>query len=292
MKIHLVDGTYELFRAFYAMPSMQAPSGQEVGATRGLMRTLAVLLRDEEVTHVGVAFDTVVESFRNDLFDGYKTGEGIDPELWEQFPPAERAAAAMGVVVWDMHDFEADDAIAAAAHRYGKSKKVEQVVICSVDKDLMQCVRGERVVVWDRRREIVYDEPAVTEKMGVPPASIPDFLALVGDTADGIPGLPKWGKKSAGLVLSRYGHLEDIPEDPAEWDVKVRGAAGLAEVLRGHRDEAELYRTLATLRTDVPLEHKLGDLKWRGPRWDELETLCEELGEDGLLERLERIVRP
>lgn len=286
MKVHLVDGTYELFRTFYGVPSMRAPDGREVGATRGLMRSMAALLRG--VTHVGVAFDTVIESFRNELFDGYKTGEGIDPDLWAQFPLAERATRAMGMVTWSMIEFEADDALCSAAARFAGDPGVEQVVICSPDKDLTQCVRGDRVVLWDRRNDKVLDEPGVAEKFGVPPASIPDYLALVGDSADGIPGVPRWGAKSAAAVLSRWGHVEDIPDDPDRWGVKVRGAKALATSLGEMREEATLYRTLATLRDDVPLEETLADVEWGGARRAELEALCEELGETTVLERIPR----
>jgi len=278
-KVHLIDGTYELFRSFYGAPSARSPSGQEVGATRGLLRSLAALLREPDVTHVAIAFDHVIESFRNELFDGYKTGEGMDPALWAQFPLAERAATALGIVVWPMVRFEADDALATAAARFSAAPEVTQVVLCTPDKDLAQCVRGDRIVLLDRRRGIVFDEQGVVDKHGVSPTSIPDYLALVGDSADGIPGVLRWGAKSAATVLSRYGHLEQIPGDAEQWDVAVRGKDALAENLQAHAEEARLYRTLATLRTDVPLAETLEDLRWRGPRTDELEALCTELGE-------------
>ncbi len=212
MKIHLIDGTYELFRGFYGPPPKTAPDGREVGATVGLLRSLLALLGEPDVTHVGVAFDHVVESFRNDLYAGYKTGEGIDPALRAQFDLAEEAVAALGLVVWSMVEFEADDAIATAALRFRDDPAVEQVVVCSPDKDLAQLVTGQRIVCWDRRRNIVYDEAAVIEKYGVPPASIPDWLALVGDAADGIPGIPAWGAKSAATVLSQFRHIEAVPD--------------------------------------------------------------------------------
>ncbi|MDY7096219.1 MAG: 5'-3' exonuclease H3TH domain-containing protein [Acidobacteriota bacterium] len=286
MKIHLVDGTYELFRAFYGPPPRQAPDGTEIGGARGLMMSLLSLLREDGVTHVACAFDTVIESFRNDLFAGYKTGEGVDPVLLAQFPLAERVAETLGVVVWRMREFEADDALATAAARFSQERGVEQVVLCSPDKDLAQCVDGQRVVCLDRRRETLLDEAGVEEKFGVPPASIPDLLALVGDSADGIPGLKGWGAKSAATALARYGHLDQIPEDPTDWDVKIRGAARLAETLAAQRDDALLYRRLATLRTDVPLEETLDDLHWRGALRPAVEDLAQAWGEPGLVERV------
>jgi 5'-3' exonuclease len=279
VRAHLVDGTYELFRAFYGAPSAHAPDGREVGATRSLLRSLAALVRKEGATHVGVAFDHVIESFRNDMYAGYKTSDGIDPALWAQFSLAERAAQALGMVVWPMVAFEADDALAAAATRLAAKVAVQQVVILSPDKDLTQCVRGTRVVCTDRRRGTTLDEAGVVAKFGVPPASIPDWLALVGDSADGYPGLPGWGAKSAAAVLARFHHLEQIPAQPADWGVRVRGAEALGESLRRGRADAELFRQLATLRTDVPLAESLEELEWRGPRKPELAALCEELGD-------------
>ncbi|HEY3668834.1 MAG TPA: 5'-3' exonuclease H3TH domain-containing protein, partial [Polyangiaceae bacterium] len=223
MNVHLIDGTYELFRAFYAVPSAKNAAGLEVGATRGLARSLLALLREPGVSHIAIAFDHVIESFRNDLFDGYKTGEGIDPDLWGQFELAERVCAALGVVVWPMVEFEADDALATAAARFAQDPAVEQVIIASPDKDLAQCVVGTRVVCLDRMRKKILDEPGVGAKFGVTPAQIPDFLALVGDSADGIPGVPRWGEKSAAAVLSACGSLEQIPGSPDAWPVKVRG---------------------------------------------------------------------
>ena len=283
MQVHVVDGTYELFRNYFGAPPALSPDGQEVGATRGLMRTLSSLIREPGVTHVACAFDTEVESFRNELFDGYKTGEGMDPDLWGQFPLAERATRAMGITAWSMIEFEADDALATAAARYGGDDSVERVVICSPDKDFAQCVRGDSVVLLDRRREIVIDEPGVLEKYGVLPASIPDWLALVGDDADGIPGIPRWGAKSAATVLRRYGHIAEIPEDPEVWDIKVRGAASRARELNDAREDAELYRVLATLREDVPLEEELADLEWREVDAD-LPDFCREIGFERFLD--------
>lgn len=287
MKIHLVDGTYELFRSFYGPPPKKAPDGREVGATIGLMRSMLALLTDSGATHLAIAFDHVVESFRNDLFAGYKTGAGIDPDLRAQFTLAEQAVQALGIVAWPMIEFEADDAIATAAVRFRDDPDLEQVVICSPDKDLAQLVSGDRVVCWDRRRAIIYDEPAVIDKYGVKPASIPDWLALVGDKADGIPGIPAWGAKSAATLLTQFGHIDDIPEDTAEWEMTPGRARRLAENLAAQREEAFLYRQLTTLRTDVPLAESLDDLAWQGAQ-PELKAFCAELGADDIVERVPR----
>ena len=283
MNIHLVDGTYELFRAHYGAPPATAPDGRPVGAVRGLVQTLLSLLRQDDVTHVACAFDTVIESFRNDLFEGYKTGEGVPEELEAQFGPAERAAAALGIVVWPMVEFEADDAIATAAARWGGEPDVDRIVICSPDKDLTQLVTGDSVVCLDRRRNITLDEAGVRAKFGVGPESIPDYLALVGDSADGIPGVPRWGAKSTALMLARYSHFEKIPDDVDDWDVKPRGARAMADSLREHADAVPLYRHLATLRLDVPLPESLADLEWLGARRAEYEAFCVEYGLEGLL---------
>jgi 5'-3' exonuclease len=288
VRVHLVDGTYELFRAYFGAPKAVGPGGVEVGAIRGLLRSLLSLLREEGVSHVAVAFDQVIESFRNQLFPGYKTGEGVPSELMDQFPLAERAARALGVVVWPMLEFEADDALATAAARWGDAPEPEQVVICTPDKDLAQCVRGSRVVCLDRMRRRVLDEPGVVAKFGVSPGSIPDWLALVGDSADGIPGVPRWGGKSAAALLARYRHLEAIPEDETAWSVEVRGAPALAKSLREHRKQADLYRRLATLRTDVPLPEAIDELRWRGARRAELTQLCKEIDDSGFSERVQR----
>jgi 5'-3' exonuclease len=292
MKLHLVDGTYELFRTHFGAPPARAPDGREVGATLGLLRTLLALLRQPDVSHVACAFDSVIESFRNDLFAGYKTGEGVPRELLAQFPLAERAAEALGVVVWRMVEFEADDALATAAARWLHEDGVEQVVICSPDKDLTQCVRGTRVVCLDRRRQRLLDEQGVIDKFGVPPQSIPDYLALVGDSADGYPGIPGWGAKSAAALLRRYGRLEAIPDDARSWDVGLRGAATLAATLRGRRADAALFKRLATLRDDVPLAESLDDLRWRGARREPLESLCRELGDGELAASASSFGRP
>lgn len=277
MQVHLVDGTYELFRAWFGAPQGQV-AGREVGAVRSMVRSFATLLARGVFTHVGVAFDHVIESFRNDLFPGYKTGEGLPEALTSQFELAERAAAALGMVVWPMVEFEADDAIATAAHHLDADPRVERVLITAVDKDMCQCVRGTRVVCWDRFKDQTLDEAAVIEKHGVPPASIPDLLALVGDTADGIPGLAGWGKSSAGKVLSAYGTIAAIPDDHAQWRVAIRGADRLATALREHRAEAALYRTLATLRTDCPIPCDADALAWRGVDRDALAAIAPELG--------------
>lgn len=287
MKIHLVDGTYELFRNFYGPPTKKAPDGREVGATLGLLRSLLVLINDTRATHIACAFDHVIESFRNDLYSGYKTGAGIDPDLFAQFSLAEQAVAALGIVVWPMVEFEADDAIATAALRFCEGAAVEQVVICSPDKDLAQLVQGDRIVCWDRRREIVYNEAAVFEKYGVAPASIPDWLALTGDTADGIPGIPAWGAKSAAALLSKFQHIESIPDDIEIWGISPGRARRLQQNLASQRDTALLYRRLATLRSDVPLVESAPELEWRGAR-DEFRKLCEELGAPELPQRVPR----
>ena len=289
MRVHLVDGTYELFRSYYGAPPALAPDGREVGATRGLLRSLASLLREPGVTHVACAFDTVIESFRNELFAGYKTGAGIEPALWAQFPLAERAAHALGITVWSMIEFEADDAMATGAARHAADPRVERVVLCTPDKDLAQCVRGQRVVCLDRRKREILDEDGVRRKFGIEPASIPDWLALVGDDADGIPGVERWGEKSASAVLAHYRHLEAIPDDADAWAVRVRGADALAQSLAAHRVDAMLYRRLATLRTDVPLQEDLDALRCDADRVaarrEELRALCAEIGMDGFAAR-------
>ena len=286
MRIHLVDGTYELFRAYFGAPKATGANGSEVGATRGILWSLVSLLRDDRVTHVACAFDHVIESFRNDLFPGYKTSEGVPDDLLAQFPLAERATHALGLVTWPMVELEADDALATAAARWGDGPDVEQVLICTPDKDMTQCVRDGRIVCFDRMRRKMIDETAVVAKFGVPPASIADWLALVGDSADGYPGVPRWGAKSAAAVLAHYRHLEAIPASERQWGVDVRGAAALAASLREHRDAAYLYRRLATLRTDAPLTETLDDLRWHGARVRELKDLCRELGNDDIIGRV------
>lgn len=292
MKIHLVDGTYELFRAYFALPSITSPDGREVGAVRGLVQTLINLLRQPDVTHVAVAFDTEILSFRNQLFDGYKTGEGTPPDLLTQFPLAERAAAALGLVVWPMVEFEADDALGAAAVRWQDEPGVEQIVLCSPDKDLSQVITGDRVVALDRRRETITDEAGVREKFGVSPASIPDYLGLVGDSADGIPGIPRWGAKGTAQVLDHYGHIEAIPTDAADWAINVRGGKSLAASLSDNMEAALLYRQLATLRLDVPITESVPDLEWQGTPQHPYQQLCDELGFGRLREGVGRWAEP
>ena len=287
MKIHLIDGTYELFRSHFGAPPRKALDGREVGATLGLVKSLLALLMRPGTTHVACAFDHVIESFRNGLYPGYKTGAGVDPLLLAQFPLAEIAVAALGLTVWPMVEFEADDAIASALTRFQEDPAIDQIVICSPDKDLAQLVRGERVVCWDRRREIILDEKGVIEKYGVAPESIPDWLALVGDAADGFPGIPGWGAKSAAAVLARYPHLEDIPADPQGWGLGAARGARLAESLAQGRQAAALFRQLATLRRDVPIAETLADLEWKGA-YPRLKEVLELLGDEALIQRIPR----
>jgi 5'-3' exonuclease len=280
VRLHLLDATYELFRAYFGPPPRRSPDGREVGAVAGLVHSVLSLLREDGVTHLAAATDQVIRSFRNDLFPGYKTEAGVPADLLAQFPLAERALEALGVVVWAMDFYEADDALASGAVRF--LDQVDQVVILTPDKDMAQCVLGERVVLFDRRRQLAYDERGVTEKFGVAPVSIPDYLALVGDSADGYPGLLGWGARSAAALLARYRHLESIPLEATLWQVPLRGAERLAGALRNGMGEALLYRYLATLRTDVPLSESFQDLEWRGARREPFLDLCEELGFEDL----------
>ncbi|HJX83396.1 MAG TPA: 5'-3' exonuclease H3TH domain-containing protein [Candidatus Angelobacter sp.] len=275
MDVHLVDGTYELFRHFFAVPSAKDANGQEVGAVRGVLASVLSMI-EQGATHIGVATDHVVESFRNDLYPGYKTSEGVDPELLSQFPVLEEALEAMGVKVWPMVQFEADDALASAATQSAADERVGQVFICTPDKDLSQCVVGTRVVQLDRRHETVRDEAGVVAKFGVKPSSIPDYLAVVGDSADGFPGVSGWGAKAAALALSQYSHLEDIPKDWREWHPSIKRARALSESLFSAWSDALLFRTLATLRLDVPVFDSVEDLCWQGPRPD-FEEHCQRL---------------
>ncbi len=265
MEIYLIDGTYELFRHFFALPSARDDRGREIGAVRGVLNSVRGIV-EHDSNYLGVATDHVVESFRNDLYAGYKTGEGIAPELFSQFSILEEELVNMGVVVWPMVEFEADDALASAAVKASKDVRVDRVVICTPDKDLAQCVSGTRIVQLDRRKQVFLDEAGVIEKFGVPPKSIPDYLALVGDSADGFPGVKGWGKKAAASVLSRYRHIENIPADWTQWETSVRGARALAESLQNSMADAILFRTLATLRIDVPVFESIDDLCWTGPR--------------------------
>ncbi len=281
MRLYLVDGTYELFRAYYA--DFRNHSGAEQrraanGAVRGLVQSLLALLRRERIDHIAVAFDHVIESFRNDLFSGYKSSAGMPAELLAQFAAAEEAVRGLGVVVWPMIEFEADDALATAVARWGGHPAVDQIIICSPDKDLAQLVQGTRIITRNRRRASDLDEEGVRRKFGVPPVSIPDYLALVGDSADGIPGIPRWGAKSAAAVLSHYGTVDAIPHHAARWEVAVRGREALADNLRAAVEDVRLYRMLTTLRQDVPLAEELADLAWEGvPRAPFLD-LCSRLG--------------
>ena len=282
MQVHLVDGTYELFRHHFALPSHRDGEGVEVAAVRGVLYSVLTLL-EEGATHVGVANDHVIESFRNDLWPGYKTGEGVDPALRNQFPLLDDALVALGVAVWPMVEQEADDALAAAARVADDDARVKRVVICTPDKDLAQCVVDQRVVQFDRRKRQVRDEAGVIEKFGVRPESIPDWLALVGDSADGFPGIPGFGAKSAAAVLKRYGHITEIPRFAHEWDVPVRGATTLATALEEHRELADLFVVLATLRTDAEVG-SVDDWEWRGPH-TQLQDWADRLDAKRLVER-------
>jgi len=291
MKLHLVDATFELFRAFYSRPPRRASDGRPVNAVQGLVDSMLSLLREPDVTHIGAATDHVIESWRNDLYPGYKSSAGVDPDLLAQFDDAERALEALGIPVWAMVEDEADDAIAAAVARFADDGRVEQVVICSVDKDLGQLVAGERIVLRDRMRRVTYDEAGIVAKFGVAPASIPDYLALVGDSSDGFPGLPGWGSTSAAAVLARWKHLDAIPASALDWEMPVRNASRLAATLKQHRADALLFRRLATLNADARIEGvtaSLDDLAWRGVPRSRFLSLCDELGFDTVRERVHR----
>ena len=290
MKVHLVDATFELFRAYYSpgRPFEHGPDGRPVKAVRGLIDSMLSLLREDDVTHVAAATDYVIESWRNDVFPTYKSSAGMDPELLAQFRDAERALRALGIVTWPMVEDEADDGLATAVARFSGDPRVEQIVICSVDKDLAQCVDGERVVLRDRMRRVTYDEAGVRAKFGVAPESIPDYLALVGDSSDGYPGLPGWGSKSAAAILDKWIHLEAIPNSPLEWEVPLRGAVSLAATLRDHRSEAALYKRLATLNADAQIAEGLDELEWRGVEREAFLSLCAELGFETVGSRVHR----
>jgi len=291
MKLHLVDATFELFRAFYSRPARHAPDGRPVNAVQGLIDSMLSLLREPDVTHIGAATDHVIESWRNDLYPGYKSSAGVDPDLLAQFADAERGLEALGMPVWRMVEDEADDAIAAAVARFGADDRIEQIVICSVDKDLGQLVDGDRIVLRDRMRRVTYDEAGITAKFGIGPQSIPDYLALVGDSSDGFPGLPGWGAKSAATVLARWKHLEDIPASALDWEVPLRNASRLAATLDQQRADAVLYRRLAVLNHDARIEDvtlSLDDLEWHGVPRTRFTAFCEELGFDTVRERVHR----
>ncbi len=283
MKIYLIDGTYELFRHYFALPSSTDANGQEIAATRGVLTSVLSLI-ESGATHIGVATDHVVESFRNELYDGYKTSEGVPEELLSQFPIVEETLLAMGVKVWPETYFEADDALAAAALKAVQDRRIEQVLICTPDKDLAQCVSGTRIVQLDRRRNILRDEAGVVEKFGVKPASIPDYLAVVGDSADGYPGLRGWGEKAAAAVFSQYPHLEDVPRDWQKWSPSIRKARPLSETLFSNWHDALLFRTLATLRLDVLVFHSVEELRWKGP-CKGFEECCRRMKAEVLLDR-------
>jgi 5'-3' exonuclease len=289
MDVHLIDGTYELFRHFFAVPASSDVNGQEIGAVRGVLTSVLSMI-ERGATHLGVATDHVVESFRNDLYPGYKTSEGVAPELLSQFPILEEALQAMGVLVWPMGYFEADDALASAASKAAADGRVSQVFICTPDKDLSQCVAGKRVVQFDRRQEIVRDEAGVVAKFGVSPKSIPDYLAVVGDSADGFPGVAGWGAKAAALTLSQYPRLEDIPKDWQKWHPSIKRARLLSESLFNSWDDALLFRTLATLRLDAPVFETVEDLRWTGPRPD-FEERCGQMKAADLLRRVKAASR-
>jgi 5'-3' exonuclease len=287
MDVHLIDGTYELFRHFFAVPPARDESGREIGAVRGVLNSVLSMI-NRGATHIGVATDHVIESFRNDLYAGYKTSAGVPPELLSQFPILESALEAMGVVVWPMVYYEADDALASAAYRASLDDAVRQVIICTPDKDLGQCVAGTRVVQLDRRRDIIRDEAGVVAKFGVRPASIPDYLALVGDSADGFPGVSGWGPKAAGQTLSLYSRLENIPKDWRDWHPSIRNARALSESLFTCWNEAVLFRTLATLRLDVPVFATVDELRWTGPAAS-FEDACRQMSAPELFARASQL---
>lgn len=289
MDVYLIDGTYELFRHYFAVPGATDAQGNEIGAVRGVLASVLSLL-EKGVTHLGVATDHVVESFRNDLYSNYKTGEGVPEDLMSQFSLLEEALESMGVLVWAMVEFEADDALAAAAVKAAHDKKVNTVIICTPDKDLSQCVVADKIVQLDRRKNEIRNAEGVFTKFGVRPESIPDYLALVGDTSDGYPGLPGWGAKGAASVLSIYPHLEDIPKDPKQWVSSIRGSAKLAETLFAAWDDALLFRRLATLRTDAPVFNSIDELEWKGPR-DTFEAMSTRLKSPNLLKKINAVPR-
>jgi len=282
VKIHLVDGTYELFRAHFGQPPRVAPDGMQVSAVRGLIQTLLSLVKDEAVTHLAVAFDSEIVSFRNKLYENYKDGSDTPEELKLQFPLAERAVHSLGICVWPSYDYEADDILGSAAVLYNSKPEVDQVIICSPDKDLAQVVLENQIVCWDRKNNLIMDEDKVISKFGVAPDSIPDYLALVGDSADGIPGIPKWGQKSASTLLFRYKIIDNIPQDSLLWDVQVRGSSGLSMSLESNRSKAMLYKDLATLKLDINISEDLEDLRWKGAHENLYNPLCVELGLESL----------
>ncbi len=287
MDVHLVDGTYELFRQFFGRPGHLNGAGREVGATRAVLRNMLAMLNDG-ATHIAVATDSVIESFRNELFEGYKSGDGMDPGILQQFPLLDDGLRALGVVTYAMLEYEADDAMGAAAAMAAKDPRVDRVLICTPDKDMAQCVRQGKVLLFDRRKEKIYDVDDVIEKFGVPPESIPDYLGLMGDSADGFPGLPGWGAKSSSVVLARYGHIEDIPLAAGQWDITVRGGAKLAKTLAENLDDAFLFRRIATLDMDAPVSDSVDDLQWSGPT-AELPAIAAELDAPDLVSKAKEL---
>jgi 5'-3' exonuclease len=288
MKLHLVDATFELFRAYFSRPAQTAPDGRAVNAVRGLLESILSLLREDDLTHIAAATDHVIESWRNDVYPAYKSSAGMPVDLLAQFGDAERALRALGVTTWAMVEDEADDAIATAVARFSGDPAVEQTIICSVDKDLAQCVDDGRIVLRDRMRGITYDEAGVIGKFGVKPESIPDYLALVGDSSDGYPGLPGWGAKSAAAVLRRFEHIDAIPESALDWEIPLRNATQLAATLRQQKADAFLYRRLATLGRDAQIDGDLASLAWNGVPREPFLALCDELGFDRIRERVHR----
>lgn len=287
MDLYFFDATYEVFKAYYGNPVETVNSkGKPIGAVRTLLRSIMNLVVDRQITHLAFAFDHVIESFRNSLYPGYKTGEGLPEELAYQLRYAEEALQTLGFTVWPMVEFEADDALASGAKKFINRKKVEKIYLATPDKDLAQCVIDPKVVCWDRLRDKTYDEAAVVEKFGVPPSAIADFLALTGDAADGIPGIPKWGKKSAGALLTFYGSIDKIPRDEGDWAVSVRGAKGLCDSLNQYYEEALLFKQLTTLRVDAPVSSKIAELKWQEPHWPALKKMCTFIQDPKLFEKV------
>ncbi len=287
MDVHLVDGTYELFRQFFGRPGHLNGAGREVGATRAVLRNMLAMLNDG-ATHIAVATDSVIESFRNELYEGYKSGDGMDPDILQQFPLLDDGLRALGIVTYAMLEYEADDAMGAAAAMAAKDPRVDRVFICTPDKDMAQCVRQGKVLLFDRRKEKIYDVEDVIEKFGVPPESIPDYLGLMGDSADGFPGLPGWGAKSSSVVLARYGHIENIPLAAGQWDITVRGGAKLAKTLADNLDDALLFRRIGTLDMAAPVSKSVDDLQWSGPT-AELPAIAAELDAPDLVSKAKKL---
>lgn len=290
MDVHLVDGTYELFRQFFGRPGHQNGAGREVGATRAVLRNMLAMI-DDGATHIAVATDAVIESFRNEMYEGYKSGADMDPDIKQQFPLLDAGLIALGIETYAMVEHEADDAMGAAAAMAAKDPAVDRVLICTPDKDMAQCVVAGKVFLFDRRKELLYDVEQVIEKFGVPPESIPDYLGLMGDSADGFPGLPGWGAKSSSVVLARYGHIEDIPAAAGQWDITVRGGAKLAKTLADNMEDALLFRKIATLDLNAPVSASVADMRWTGPTRD-LAAIAAELDAPDLITKANTLARP